>query len=505
MKRQFAKNLSTNWAVYLIAAVISFFLTPYIISKLGQAAFGVWILVGSFSGYLGLFDFGIGFAVVRFVARYQKTGETEKRNEVVATAFYIASLLALLVMAATIFIMANAAAFFDIPADLVGQSRTVIFLIGLSIALGFPLSIFSEALSGGLYRFDLFNTVSILMALLRTALTVAFLELGFGLTGLGVAALAASFIGYLWRMRTLFSLLPDLSIHPRLIKRSVLTRIGDYSFFSFLLVLSGRIAFYSDSFIVGFFRGIEAVAVFGIAVKLVEYLRQLVFTLTRLFVPVASRYDPDTDQETLRRIFYDGSRLSLLFSLPSSLVLFLWGGRLIRLWVGQDFGYSIVILQVLLIGHLLSFIQGIGGEILLGVGRHRFFALLSLIGAAVNIVLSIILVQKVGLIGVAWGTTIPLAALSVFYLPWATIRLVGGGLSGFLRRAIGPAITAAILPGLIIYLCVGEIDGFYSLAACLVPVGLVYLPSIYFLGLKRHERDKIRSIFCRKPKSFDLT
>lgn len=501
MKRQFAKNLSSNWALYAASAIISFFLMPYILAKIGQAALGVWILVGSFSGYLGLFDFGIGFAVVRYVARYQKTGDIEQRNRVVATAFYLACLLSILVVAATLYIMANAADFFSIPAELVSHSRAVILLIGLSIALGFPLSIFSEALAGGLWRFDLFNKVGLSTAVLRTCLTVAFLEFGWGLAGLGLAALIGSLAGYLWRMKMLFSLLPDLSISPRLIGWKVIKQISDYSFFSFLLVLSGRIAFYSDSFIVGIFRGVEDVAVFGIAAKLTEYLRQLIFTMSRLFSPVAARYDPDSDQASLRRIFYDGSRLHLLFSLPLSMILFFWGGKLIRLWVGDAFGPSQVVLQVLLLGHIVSFLQGIGGEVLLGVGRHRNFAILSLLAAVINISLSVILVRKIGLVGVAWGTTLPLAVLSVGYLPVTTLKLVGGDLKTFIGEVLGKSIGAALAPGILIIYSADRINSLPSFIGWGGAVAIVCLITSYVFGLKPAEKARLtlegRKIFQR--------
>jgi O-antigen/teichoic acid export membrane protein len=502
MKRQFAKNLTSNWVVYAASAVISFFLLPYILAKIGQSALGVWILVGSFSGYLGLFDFGIGFAVVRFVARYQKTSEPEKRNEVVATAFYVACLLSLLVLTATLFITFHAADFFNIPADLVGQSQAVIFLIGLSIAIGFPLSIFSETLAGGLWRYDLFNKVGLLMALFRTGLTVVLLELQWGLTGLGLAALIGSILGYLWRMRILFSLLPDLSIHPRLVTWTVIKKIGDYSFYSFILVLSGRIAFYSDSFIVGVFRSVEDIAVFGIAAKLTEYLRQLIFTITRLFSPIASRYDPEVDQASLRRIFYDGGRLHLLFSLPLSLILFFWGGNFIRFWMGDGFAPSQVILQILLLGHIVSFLQGIGGELLLGVGRHRFFALLSMLSAIINIALSIILVQKLGLVGVAWGTTIPLAVLSLLYLPIAALRLVGGSFTGFMKETLGPALGAAILPGTLVVYAAGRMTDIYEMILWSIAVGVVYVFSAYLIGLKAAEKAKISSEWLKFIRRF---
>ena len=497
MKRQFAKNLTSNWAMYGVMALISFFLMPYILSRIGQTALGVWILVGSFSGYLGLFDFGIGFAVVRFVARYQRAGDFQSRNEVVATAFYAASGLALLVIAATLYIMVNAAALFDIPPNLVGQSQAVIFLTGLSIAIGFPLSIFSEALAGGLFRFDLFNTVGLLMGVLRAGLTILCLEFGWGLTGLGFAALVSSLLAYLWRARMLFSLLPDLSIHPRLVSRDVIRKIGGYSFFSFILVFSGRIAFYSDSFVVGYFCGIKEVAVFGIAAKLTEYLRQLIFTTTKLFSPVASRYDPDKDQASLRRIFYDGSRLHLLFSLPLSWVLFFWGGKLIRLWVGDAFSYSEVILQILLLGHVTSFLQGIGGDILLGVGRHQRFAILSLLAAIINISLSIILVKPWGLAGVAWGTTIPLTVLSLFYLPAATLRLVGGKPLEFIRKAVQPAVLASIVPGAVVLIAGKWINSLYSLFLWGAVVAGLFAIGAFMFGLQKPEKERIISELSR--------
>ncbi|MFH1701318.1 MAG: MATE family efflux transporter [Candidatus Zixiibacteriota bacterium] len=497
MKRQFAKNLGSNWAVYLASALISFFLTPYIIGTLGQASYGVWILVGSFSGYLGIFDFGIGYAVVKFVARYQKTGEPNKRNEIIATAFYTAGLLSIIVIAATVFIAWNAAGFFDIPPELVRQSQIVILLVGISIAAAFPMGIFSDALSGGLWRFDLFNLVSLTISVFQAVLTIALLEAGMGLPGLGISALLGSAIGYFWRMRMLYKLLPDLSIGPSLVNFPVLKKIGNYSFFSFVLVLSGRIAFYSDSFIVGVFRGIEEVAVFGIAVKLTEYLRQLIFTLTKLFTPIASRYDPDTEKASLRRIFYDGSRLNLLVSLPLSAMLFFWGGNLIDIWIGPDFSYAKTILQILLIGHILSFTQAVGGELLIGVGRHRKFAIISMISGIVNIVLSIILVKRLGLVGVAWGTTIPLSIISIGYLPFATIRLIEGKFSEFISRAVVPAMLSSLAPVILVYLTRELTMKFGGIILWGGAVFLLFLCSAYLLGLKKDERSKIRDLLVR--------
>jgi len=491
MLRQFTKNLSSNWVVYFSAALLSFFLTPFIIDHLGQAAYGVWVLVGAFSGYLGLFDFGLGFGVVRYVARYQETGEIRRRNQIVATAFYLSSMLAILVLAATAILAMQAPGWFAIPPDIIAGARAVIILIGIAVAFGFPLSIFSEALAGGLYRFDLFNMVAVATGFLRAGLIVAFLYMGWGLTGLGLAALIGISIGYIWRLILLYRKLPNLSIKPSLMNRESLKQLGGYSIYSFLIVLSGRLAFYSDSFIVGAVRGVADVAIFGIAARLAEYLRQLVFTMTKLFTPMVARFDADTDRKIMRRIFYDGSRINMLFALPLSLGLFFWGGDLISLWVGDDFKNAATILQVLLAGHLIAFVPGVGAEILVGAGRHKTLAWMSLSAAVSNIILSLILIKPLGLVGVAWGTTIPLLALSLLYLPAAVISSINGKTGEFFINAALRPLGATVIPLILMVYFSGHLDTIHKMiAVSLLTVG-VYLPGAWWVGLKAAERRKI--------------
>jgi O-antigen/teichoic acid export membrane protein len=147
-----------------------------------------------------------------------------------------------------------------------------------------------------------------------------------------------------------------------------------------------------------------------------------------------------------------------------------------------------------MIGHLLSFMQGIGGDILLGVGRHRLLALLSLGSAVVNIVLSVILVQIIGLPGVAWGTTIPLSLLSLFYVPFAAIRLVGGRPLAFLREAFLPPLAASVLPALFIIVASRRLTSLWEMAAALIILAVIYLLSAYLIALKPEEKIRIRSI-----------
>ena len=63
-------NVLANWASLVVGTVVSLFLSPYIVHTLGDTAYGVWVLVGSLVGYLGLLDLGTRGAVTKYVATY---------------------------------------------------------------------------------------------------------------------------------------------------------------------------------------------------------------------------------------------------------------------------------------------------------------------------------------------------------------------------------------------------------------------------------------------------
>jgi O-antigen/teichoic acid export membrane protein len=57
--------LSTIWFTG-----VGFLLTPFLIGRLGADSYGLFLLVTSVSGFLGVMDLGLGQATVRYVAYY---------------------------------------------------------------------------------------------------------------------------------------------------------------------------------------------------------------------------------------------------------------------------------------------------------------------------------------------------------------------------------------------------------------------------------------------------
>jgi O-antigen/teichoic acid export membrane protein len=99
---------------------------------------------------------------------------------------------------------------------------------------------------------------------------------------------------------------------------------------------------------------------------------------------------------------------------------------------------------VLSIGNLFAALNGAANQVMLVLNRYRLVSLLSLGEAITNVVLSVVLAKRVGIVGVALGTTIPLTLMTFcFYIPFAC-RLIDLPYSRLLRRLALPTSVNAL-------------------------------------------------------------
>src|SRR5579885_3107346 len=84
-KRQIIKNVGSSWFALGINVVVGILLSPFILHRLGDAAFGVWVLIFSVTGYYGLFDLGIRSSIVRYVSKYTATDDREGLSKLINT------------------------------------------------------------------------------------------------------------------------------------------------------------------------------------------------------------------------------------------------------------------------------------------------------------------------------------------------------------------------------------------------------------------------------------
>jgi O-antigen/teichoic acid export membrane protein len=87
-KKQILKNVGSSWPALATNVLVGIFLSPFILHRLGDAAYGIWVLIFSVTGYYGLFDLGIRSSIIRYVSKYTATGDKEKLAQFVNTVLF---------------------------------------------------------------------------------------------------------------------------------------------------------------------------------------------------------------------------------------------------------------------------------------------------------------------------------------------------------------------------------------------------------------------------------
>ena len=77
-KIRIAKNVGSSWFALGVDVVVGVLLSPFILHRLGDTAFGVWVLIFSITGYYGLFDLGIRSSIVRYVSKFSATDSKDE-------------------------------------------------------------------------------------------------------------------------------------------------------------------------------------------------------------------------------------------------------------------------------------------------------------------------------------------------------------------------------------------------------------------------------------------
>jgi O-antigen/teichoic acid export membrane protein len=101
-----------NWTAVVVAIIISFFLSPFVVHHLGNVTYGVWILANSSIAYMALLDLGMRGAVTHFVAKHHALGEHLESTRAVSVALGFRLLIGLIVMIASLALAALATKIF---------------------------------------------------------------------------------------------------------------------------------------------------------------------------------------------------------------------------------------------------------------------------------------------------------------------------------------------------------------------------------------------------------
>lgn len=489
-RRQVAGSVLSSWSGLAVNVGVAFWMTPFVVRHLGNDAYGIWALVLQLTGYLGIVDVGLRSAIVRFVSKYHAQGDQAGLNRLLNSiiACYVSVAPICLAVGAVLALVALPR--LHIPPGMLVQGQITAMIAAAILACDFIFAVFHAGLAG-LSRWDLTNGVSIAALLVRTLLTVVLLEKGFGLVALAVVQLSMTVLAYLTEWLLLQRLIPEFHLQWRKPERGYLRPILEHSWYSLLLSFANRLNYQVDAIVIAAFLPIEQVTLYVIGCRLVEYLRDLLNATTMVIAPLASALDAVDETERVGRMFIRATKYSLLVGFLGAALLLGLGRAFIGVWMGPKFMESSgTVMITLALGQLVSCTQFAAGHVLFGLGKHRMNLKWTFAEGVLNLGLSLALVHRYGIFGVAAGTSIANLIIRGWFFPREFLKLLGVNPVEYLRRSVLPSIVpaAAVLTGVTLYKSAYGLGSYAHLFLALLWAGALSLPCLWFFGLDSSER-----------------
>lgn len=437
-------NVLFSWGGHFVFIVAGFVMPRMIDGRLGKELLGIWDFAWSLVSYFNLVQAGIGSSVNRYVARYRAVSDVSGVNSIVSSATCMLGVAGLIALGLTATLSALLPRLFGRQLEPnVVDAQWVVLLLGASVCVQIGFGAFNGVLTG-CHRWGLHNlNMSGWHAATVIAMLVA-LPLGCGLRTLAVIALAGQVLSGLTKAVLAHHVCEGLRLQLSLVRWRTVRNVFVFGGKTLIPSVSNLLLIQTTSILIvaKASLGTAALALYARPRSLTHHMDTLVRKMAMVLIPTTSSLQSTGDIEAIQELLLKSVRYSFYMVLPMVLVMVIFGGPLMHLWMGPDYADGVVP-AVLAAGILAALVQSPVLMILAGMNAHGRAGMAQLIASMCSVAMTIVTIWVLdwGLIGVAIGVTLPQTIMNLTYLPYLVCRRVGLGVSQyFLSVAVRPAI-----------------------------------------------------------------
>jgi len=366
--------------------IISF---PLYLHFLGYGAYGVWLILATLFNLLQLSSFGIGEALMKYVAQNRGTVDGEKVVE-----SYSSTAMAFLILVGTaagvmavVFRQGIVGAFALSATDAETAKRLVPYIAALS-AYSVVLQLHGGLLSGA-GRMDLSNYAQLAGRTVALVLSALLLAQGGGVSSLLAGQAAGLAVLHLVNHQFVRRVLPVrafriASIDPH--RARELLKLGGGVFGGSVMAM---LVHPLDRIVISRYLGVASIPVFDIAFSGSMQFRTLFEAGVRALAPEVSRLTAkcgDSFRARAKRLNRRVTMLLLVGGAPLYIALFLLAGAALRLWLGERFVPAAVpVFRIMLVASAASLAGVPSYFYLLGLGRGRVILAAHMIQSLINV------------------------------------------------------------------------------------------------------------------------
>ena len=449
-RKSLVRNVLVGWGSQLVFIIAGFIMPRMIDDRLGQEVLGVWDFSWSLLSYFYFVQAGIASAVNRYVGKYWALQDIGGINRIVSSATCVLIFAGLVVFALTL----TAAHYLPwIAGTKLGANthaaQIVVLLLGASLSIQTALGSFVGVITG-CHRWELQNMNQAAWYTATITGMIVTLLLGGGLPQMALVTFTGDVLGQSSRVIIAFRVCRGLRLGKSLIDWPTIRQLYAFGGKTLIPTVSDMLVNSTTSLLIVSYLGPSALALFTRPRSLVRQSDTLVRRMAMVLIPTVSSLEAAVDAHAIRNLLVKAVRYTLYLVLPMAMVLTVFGGPIVRLWMGPNYANDLLI-AVLAVGFLIPMAQSPVPYILAGLNAHGRAGMAEFAAGLISTGLIIIALGplQAGIVGAAIGVTVPISLISGIYYTRLICRRIDMPIRNYFRTvAAGPVVH--LLPFLIL-------------------------------------------------------
>jgi O-antigen/teichoic acid export membrane protein len=398
----FGKQVVYTVATQIFTVVIGIIQVPIITKAVGSSLYGTWAIIYTAITLIMSFTMlSFNMSLVRFLAAEK---DREKIREDFLSAFALV-ILSGVVFSFLFFVLSHFFAVFILKdASLSIYLRLSSVLILLNATFWGVITSFFRAGN----RIGIFNLLSLGWNALWVGLTILFLSLGYGLTGVINAAILSAVI---LNIIGTSMILKEIGF-----SRPKFSNIKVYLKWGLPLTPTSAIGWImtnSDRYIISYFLGVSAAGIYTASNGIGGYTSFALLPLSTVLYPAISKTYDEGKLDECRNYFQLSFKYLMMFAIPSAVGLTLLAKPLLRILTTPEFFSGNPVVTFAAFGTLASCLYSLGVYVIYLVGKTQIVIKLLSVTAVLNVILNLILIPHMGIIGAAIASLISPIVLSL--------------------------------------------------------------------------------------------
>ena len=391
----FGKQVVYTIATQLITVVLGIIQVPIITKALGSSLYGTWAIIYAAIALIMSFTMlSFNMSLVRFLA-------AEKDREKIRDDFFSAFALVILsgvVASLLFFVLSHFFAIFILKdASLSIYLRLSSVLILLTTTFSGVITAFFRAGN----RIGIYNLLTIGWNASWVGLTILFLSLGYGLTGVISAAILSVAI---------FNIIGISMIFKEIgFRRPRFSNMKAYLKWGLPLTPASAVGWIisnSDRYIVSYFLGVATAGIYTASNGIGSYTSFALLPLSTVLYPAISKTYDEGNLDECRNLFQLSFKYLMMFTIPAAVGLSLLAKPLLIILTTPEFVSGAPVVALAAFGALSSCLYSLGIYVIYLVGKTQIVIRLLSITAVLVLILNAILIPHMGIVGAGIGSLI---------------------------------------------------------------------------------------------------